>query len=44
MELCQLASEVSLLTGVRIIVAPQSIDLREAAQVCGIYPHSGKYG
>ena len=35
MELCQIASEVSLLTGVRIIVAPQSIDLREAVQVCG---------
>jgi len=35
MELCQIASEVSLLTGVRIIVAPQVIDLREAVQVCG---------
>jgi triosephosphate isomerase len=35
MELCQIASEVSLLTGVRVIVAPQSVDLREAAQVCG---------
>ncbi len=35
MELCQIASEVSLLSGVRIIVAPQGIDLREAVQVCG---------
>jgi len=35
MELCQIASEVSLLTGVRIIVAPQVVDLREAVQVCG---------
>ena len=35
LELCQIASEVSLLTGVRIIVAPQAIDLREAAQVSG---------
>jgi triosephosphate isomerase len=35
MELCQIASEVSLLSGVRIIVAPQAVDLREAAQVSG---------
>lgn len=35
MELCQIASEVSLLTGVRVIVAPQAVDLREATQVCG---------
>ena len=35
LELCQIASEVSLLTGVRIIVAPQAIDLREAVQVSG---------
>jgi triosephosphate isomerase len=34
LEFCQMASEVSLLTGVRIIVAPQSVDLREAALVC----------
>lgn len=33
LEFCQMASEVSLLTGVRIIVAPQHIDLREAAQL-----------
>jgi len=35
LEFCQMASEVSLLTGVRIIVAPQAVDLREAALVCG---------
>ncbi|VVB98728.1 Triosephosphate isomerase [uncultured archaeon] len=35
LELCQIASEVSLLTGVRIIVAPQVIDLKEAVQVSG---------
>ena len=34
-ELCQIASEVSLLTGVRIIVAPQAVDLRDAALICG---------
>ena len=34
-QLCQIASEVSLLTGVRIIVAPQTVDLRDAAQICG---------
>jgi triosephosphate isomerase len=34
MELCRHAAEVSLLTGVRIIVAPQAVDLREACQVC----------
>ncbi|MFA6328565.1 MAG: triose-phosphate isomerase [Candidatus Micrarchaeia archaeon] len=33
-ELCRHAVEVSLLTGVRIIVAPQSVDLREACQTC----------
>jgi len=33
-ELCRHASEVSLLTGVRIIVAPQAVDLREACQIC----------
>jgi|SRR3989344_1726481 len=33
MELAQIASEVSLLTGIRIIVAPQHVDLREAAQL-----------
>jgi triosephosphate isomerase len=32
MELCRHAAEVSLLTGVRIIVAPQTVDLREAVQ------------
>ena len=32
--LCQTASEVSLLTGVRIIVVPQAVDLREARQIC----------
>ena len=35
MELCQAANEVSLLSGVRIIVAPQAVDLREATEVCG---------
>lgn len=34
LDLCQYASEVSLLTGVRIIVAPQFVDLREACQIC----------
>lgn len=34
-DLCQIATEVSLLTGVRIIVAPQTVDLRDAAQICG---------
>ena len=34
-ELCRYASEVSLLTGARIIVAPQAVDLREACQICG---------
>jgi len=34
-ELCRHAAEVSLLTGVRIIVAPQTVDLREACQICG---------
>ena len=34
-ELCRTAAEVSLLTGVRIIVAPQVVDLREACQICG---------
>lgn len=33
-ELCQIASEVSLVTGVRIIVAPQTVDLRDASQIC----------
>ena len=32
-ELCRTAAEVSLLTGVRIIVAPQAVDLREACQI-----------
>jgi triosephosphate isomerase len=34
-KLAEHASEVSLLTGVRVIVAPQSVDLREACQICG---------
>lgn len=34
-DLCQIASEVSLLTGVRIIVAPQTVDLRDAVQISG---------
>ena len=34
-QLCQVASEVSLLTGVRIIVAPQTVDLRDAVQISG---------
>jgi len=33
-ELCKHAAEVSLLTGVRVIVAPQAVDLREACQTC----------
>jgi len=33
-ELCKHAAEISLLTGVRIIVAPQAVDLREACQTC----------
>ena len=33
LELTQIASEVSLLTGIRIIVAPQHVDLREATQL-----------
>ena len=32
LKLCEIASEVSLLTGVRIIIAPQHIDLREACK------------
>ena len=35
LELCQIASEVSLLTGVRIIVAPQTVDLKDAVLVSG---------
>jgi len=31
-RLCEIASEVSLLTGVRIIVAPQMLDLKDAAK------------
>lgn len=31
-KLCEIASEVSLLTGVRIIVAPQMLDLRDAVK------------
>ncbi|MCX8198212.1 MAG: triose-phosphate isomerase [Candidatus Micrarchaeota archaeon] len=34
LELCQIAAEVSLLSGVRIIAAPQAVDLREAALAC----------
>ncbi len=34
-QLCQIASEVSLLTGVRIIVAPQAVDLRDSVQISG---------
>jgi len=34
-QLCQIASEVSLLTGVRIIVAPQTVDLRDSVQISG---------
>ena len=33
-RLCQIAAEVSLLTGVRIIVVPQAVDLHEASQIC----------
>ena len=33
LELTQIASEVSLLTGIRVIVAPQHVDLREAVQL-----------
>ena len=33
-ELCRFASEVSLITGVRIIVAPQAVDLKDAGQIC----------
>jgi len=33
-ELYKHAAEVSLLTGVRVIVAPQAVDLRAAAQIC----------
>lgn len=33
-ELCRIASEVSLLTGVRIIVAPQAVDLQAVSQIC----------
>ncbi len=32
-RLAQIASEVSLLTGVRIIIAPQSVDLRAATEI-----------
>ncbi len=31
--LSQIASEISLLTGVRIVVCPQSVDLKEACQI-----------
>jgi triosephosphate isomerase (TIM) len=33
MQLAQIASEVSLLTGVRIIIAPQAVDLRAITEV-----------
>ncbi len=33
-KLCQIASEVSLVSGVRIIVAPQMVDLRDSSQIC----------
>ncbi|MFA4982940.1 MAG: triose-phosphate isomerase [Candidatus Micrarchaeia archaeon] len=33
MQLAQIASEVSLLTGVRIIIAPQSVDLRAVTEI-----------
>lgn len=33
MALCEIAAEVSLVSGVRIIVAPQATDLREAVKV-----------
>jgi len=33
-DLLQIASEVSLMTGVRIIVAPQFLDLYDASQIC----------
>jgi len=34
LALCEIATGVSMLSGVRIIVAPQTVDLREAAKVC----------
>ncbi|VVC02727.1 Triosephosphate isomerase [Candidatus Burarchaeum australiense] len=34
LALCEIASAVSMLSGVRVIVAPQAVDLREAAKVC----------
>lgn len=33
-KLAEHAAEVALLTGVRVIVAPQSVDLRAACQIC----------
>jgi len=33
MQLAQIASEVSLLTGVRIIIAPQAVDLRAITEI-----------
>jgi triosephosphate isomerase len=33
-ELCKHAAEVSLLSGVRVIVAPQAVDLKDACQIC----------
>ncbi|MCX8175529.1 MAG: triose-phosphate isomerase [Candidatus Micrarchaeota archaeon] len=33
LRLCQIASEISLLSGVRIVVCPQATDIRESAQV-----------
>ena len=37
LRLCEIASEVSLVSGVRIIVAPQAVDLRACARVCEVF-------
>ena len=36
-RLCEIASEVSLTSGIRIIVAPQAVDLRPCAKVCEVF-------
>lgn len=36
-RLCEIASEVSLTTGVRIVVAPQAVDLRQCAKICEVF-------
>lgn len=43
-RLCEIASEVSLTSGVRIIVAPQAVDLRACAKVCEVFAQHSDAG